>query len=111
MKPIFAFVFTLSVISSICFGQGPDFSCSADEMNSQAFQAKPELQQTILNASQELEQFTENFVQNYVSNKSGDPYIIPIVFHVIHDYGISNISEEQIKDAVKNINIQLRKQI
>lgn len=37
-------------------------------------------------------------------------YIIPVVFHVVHQYGPENISDEQIYDAVKQVNIQLRKQ-
>lgn len=36
-------------------------------------------------------------------------YIIPIVFHVLHNYGPENISDEQIFDAVHRLNEQFRK--
>ncbi|MCX7954576.1 MAG: M43 family zinc metalloprotease [Bacteroidales bacterium] len=36
--------------------------------------------------------------------------IIPTVVHVIHTYGIDNISDEQVKDAIEKINIDLSKQ-
>lgn len=31
--------------------------------------------------------------------------IIPVVFHIIHNYGAENISDEQIKDAVRLLNL------
>lgn len=34
----------------------------------------------------------------------GSTYIIPVVFHVIHDYGAENISDEQIFEAMERIN-------
>jgi PKD repeat protein len=36
-------------------------------------------------------------------------YIIPVVFHVIHDNGEENISDAQIHDAMENLNADFRK--
>lgn len=36
-------------------------------------------------------------------------YIIPIVFHIIHDYGYENISDAQVLDAVRILNLDFRK--
>src|SRR4030095_4074136 len=36
-------------------------------------------------------------------------FIIPIVFHVIHDYGYENITDEQVRDAVRIINEDFQK--
>jgi PKD repeat protein len=36
-------------------------------------------------------------------------YIIPVVFHIIHDYGYENISDAQVIDAVRILNLDFRK--
>ena len=51
----------------------------------------------------ELEHFTQNF-QYDPNSRDGDPYIIPVVFHIIHDNGEENISDEQIEDAIRVLN-------
>jgi PKD repeat protein len=53
-----------------------------------------------------LEEFTRTFSAN---SREGDPYIIPIVFHIVHYNGDENISMEQIEDAVKILNEDFRK--
>ena len=42
--------------------------------------------------------------------RSGSIIQIPIVFHVIHNYGIENISDEQINNCIEVMNQQLRLQ-
>lgn len=39
----------------------------------------------------------------------GQVYIIPIVFHILHNYGGENISDAQVKDAVRILNEDFRK--
>ena len=34
----------------------------------------------------------------------GGSYVIPVVFHIIHNNGVENISDEQVKDAVRILN-------
>lgn len=98
------FLFTFSVM-----GQNEPFPCATDQVNSALFHEHPELQPGIINATQELEQFTQHYIQQTHQEKSGDPYIIPVVFHVIHDYGEGNISSSQIQDAVRQVNLQYRR--
>lgn len=45
-----------------------------------------------------------------IAPKSGDPYIIPVVFHVLHLNGSENISDQQIMDAMKALNEDFNKQ-
>jgi PKD repeat protein len=90
-------------------GQNEPFPCATDQVNSALFHEHPELQPGIINATQELEQFTQHYIQQTHQEKSGNPYIIPVVFHVIHDYGEGNISSSQIHDAVRQVNLQYRK--
>ena len=34
----------------------------------------------------------------------GQQYVIPVVVHIIHDYGVENISDEQIARAMETVN-------
>jgi PKD repeat protein len=58
-------------------------------------------------AQQELELFTEEYI---ASRGGGDQvYIIPVVFHIIHQNGEENISDEQITDCVNILTRDFRK--
>lgn len=56
----------------------------------------------------QLEKFTQDYVQNLdpSSQKSSGAIVftIPVVFHVIHNYGFENIPKSQILDAVEHLN-------
>jgi len=55
-----------------------------------------------------LESFTKNY-KNNTKGKTGLVYVIPVVFHVIHNFGAENISEQHILDGLKVINDDFRK--
>lgn len=46
---------------------------------------------------------------NVSAQQSPPQYIIPIVFHIIHDYGSENISDAQVLDAMRILNEDYRK--
>ena len=71
-------------------------TCGTDHAVRTALNSHPELQIQM----DELEEFT----QNYSMSTERVTRVIPIVFHVIHNYGQENISKEQILDAVRIIN-------
>lgn len=83
--------------------------CGSDEMLRQLYLERPEMQ-----AEEEYlhQRSWEEGKQNLENNRSSVPslYIIPVVFHVVHDYGIENISDAQIMDAVSILNTDFRKQ-
>ena len=61
-----------------------------------------------------LERFTEQYtqarqVQSSNRRTSGLPYIIPIVFHILHNYGPENVSDDLIIEAVRLMNLDYRK--
>ncbi len=68
-------------------------------LNNKAFKAQYNVDQL------ELKQHELN-TQN---NKSGIVYTIPVVFHVIHNDGIENISDEQILSALDLLNRDFRR--
>ena len=51
----------------------------------------------------ELEAFTRAFEQD-PERGGGSTYVIPVVFHIIHNFGPENILDEQIYDAVRILN-------
>ncbi|MDX1653214.1 MAG: M43 family zinc metalloprotease [Brumimicrobium sp.] len=85
------------------------FPCSTDEMHHRLFTNHPEFNAGIIAANEELEAFTAAYISQANNHKNGNPYIIPVVFHIIHDYGMGNIDDAQILDAVNQVNLQLRK--
>lgn len=52
----------------------------------------------------------EDMILNQNLNKTGTIYKVPVVFHVLHNGGIENISRAQILDAIEILNVDFRKQ-
>ncbi len=81
--------------------------CGEAEMYSKALREHPELVQT----RNQLEQFTQEYVQNQTSSRTSSQtvYVIPLVFHIIHNYGPENISDAQIYNEMVQLNKDYRK--
>lgn len=104
MKKVFTFFYFFIGILSVTAQNG--IPCHSDEMHHQLVQSRPDLLPVLEQKRQELELYTKNFAP--FPSKSG-PYIIPVVFHVMHLNGPENIAEEQIHDALKHLNEQFNK--
>jgi PKD repeat protein len=101
----------LLLVLSMCatFAVGAqNFGCATDEMHQKLFEEHPQYNPGIVRAYERLQADTELFKQQ-ASNREDQVYIIPVVFHVIHNYGPENISDAQVHDAIRQANIQLRK--
>jgi PKD repeat protein len=70
---------------------------------------QPQVAKAVIKRDAELEQFTQNFVPALSKNSTTATYIIPVVFHVIHNYGSENISDAQLKDGIDIVNKTFRK--
>ena len=81
--------------------------CFTTEMYNQKMLEHPvEMKQS----EQELEDFTRNFEQNHANlRQTNTILIIPVVFHIIHDFGPENISDDQVRDAVYIMNRDYRR--
>jgi hypothetical protein len=89
--------------------------CGADEMRIATLKQNPEIAKAVIKRDAELENFTQNFIQNVNNNSSvakttTATYVIPVVFHVIHNYGPENITDAQLKDGLDIVNKTFRKQ-
>jgi len=101
---IFLPLLALIVANSSLIAQ--EHTCGTTEMVEQSLNENPEKRLQL----QELEEFTQAYVQSQVyAEDSGDVKVIPIVFHIIHNWGAENISKAQVVDAVRIINEDFRK--
>jgi hypothetical protein len=94
----------LATLSFSAFAQ-PVGHCGTDEHRAQLIQQYPQLKQA------------EEAANELILNQSAAPYAkkangiiyIPVVFHVIHNYGLENITQAQIMDQIRILNEDFRK--
>ena len=79
--------------------------CYTTEVYREVLANRPEVRQ-IQNS---LEAFTEQYVMQHGAESSGNVLVIPIVFHIIHNYGVENISDAQVLDQVRILNEDFRR--
>ena len=112
MNKIIPFVIS-TILSGIIAAQTP-LHCGADEMRIATLKQNPEIAKAVIKRDTQLENFTQSFIQNANFNaaktNSTATYVIPVVFHVIHNYGSENISDAQLKDGLDIVNKTFRKQ-
>ena len=60
----------------------------------------------ILTVQQQLDQYTQQYEQQLSAQKTtqATTYVIPVVFHILHNYGAENISDAQIYDEMVVLN-------
>ena len=61
----------------------------------------PNAHQDIAAANADLEVFTQQWIANNATESRGSNFVIPVVFHIIHNNGPENISDAQVRDAVR----------
>lgn len=83
--------------------------CSADELRITSLQPLPEVAKAVQMREEALEQFTSLYQSNEADRGGQQVYTIPVVFHVIHQYGLENISDAQLMDGIRVCNETLRK--
>jgi hypothetical protein len=89
----------------------PDYlHCTTDNAMDELFRnhpdARAQYEELTRNSIQNLQQFK---LQNPVLPQGGPPqFIIPVVFHIIHQYGSEDISDAQVQDEIDVLNIDYR---
>ncbi len=89
------------LFSGALLAQEPAFTCRTNEpaLLEQLHQNDPVVLEAMAQAKAELEAWTAQFNEG-----SRSTYTVPVVFHVIHNNGPENISDEQIHDAMRILN-------
>lgn len=103
-KCILSSLYTITIFlisTGIARAQSP-YVCGADQARQRLIQQHPE----ILQQEAELEQFTQTFVPDYMKyrdSRTGN-IVIPVVFHILHQGGLENISDAQVIDEMRILN-------
>lgn len=77
--------------------------CGTHTMTNKLMKEHPELVPQMMKVEQEMHSILLDQMSNGLP-KSNQTYIVPIVFHIIHNYGEENISDAQVLDCVRIIN-------
>lgn len=96
---------SLLLSASLCAQQVPFCGTNNARVLEQLHHNDPGMIQAIADADAELEAHTQSF-----SEGSRSTYTVPVVFHIIHNFGPENITDEQIFDAVRILNEDFNKQ-
>ncbi len=97
-------VVALGIASTGIFAQEEHLYCGERENRVRMFGMYPEAEGIARRAGEALETYTENFVDNAPERGSQTIYTIPVVFHVIHNNGSENISDDQILNGLSILN-------
>ncbi len=97
-------VVALGFASTGIFAQGDHMYCGERENRVRMFGMYPEAEGIARRANEALESYTENFRDDATDRGSQTIYTIPVVFHVIHNNGPENISDEQILNGLSILN-------
>ncbi len=100
-------LFSVVFLSKALMAQELKF-CGQTHAQERIKSKNPKLYDQVLETAKELEEFTAKYALQK-SNERGTVYVIPVVFHIIHNNGIENISNEQVYDAVRVLNEDFRK--
>ncbi len=94
------YLLTFALIFTTFYGYSQ--KCLSDYYYEEYQKAHPELKA-------DFDKF--NHIQDFapMQKTNGTVRIIPVVFHVIHEYGTENISKAQIEDAIRILNEDYRK--
>lgn len=96
LLPTLFAVFAVAAVANAQSG----LPCGTTDFNDRLKQQHPaEVQQ----AEDQLRSETENLLQ-HGEGRSTSTYVIPVVFHIIHDYGTENISDAQVLDEMAILN-------
>ncbi len=99
--------FPLFLLAGAALAQQAPFSCRTNDAQvmEQLHHNDPAMLQAIAAEDAALEEFTRNYPEGERST-----YTIPVVFHIIHNYGPENITDEQVYDAMRILNEDFNKQ-
>ncbi len=109
------FLFTMKILKSLLLvalgiastgiiAQVEHLYCGERESRVRMFGMYPEAEGLARRANEALENYTENFIDDAQDRGSQTIYTIPVVFHVIHNNGPENISDEQILNGLSILN-------
>lgn len=109
MKQKLVFFLAVYSLTTINFGYGQQntMQCGTTEKEHQLLQKNPDWQSHVAQAEEELEMHTKSHSNNF-ANQMATIYVIPMVFHIIHENGSENIPDAVVHETMKMINQDFR---
>ena len=98
----FLFALIISSLWQMSAGQDQILYCGQTEARERLFSRFPQAAEEARQANEANEHWNEE------DRGGNDVYIIPVVFHIIHNNGAENISDEQVLDAITILNRDYR---
>lgn len=109
MKKLILLTFLIS-LSFYLKGQTPSIFCS----NNESFYKRAKTDLAFKQKLDSVDAIQNEYLNNYISanniNRAGTVYYIPVVYHVLHEGGLENISDDQIMSDLAQMNQMFRKQ-
>jgi PKD repeat protein len=95
---------TLLATTLALLSQAQELPCGTDEIHriGSPLARQADFPARVAQTTAELEQFTREFTG--ADDRGGSSYIIPVVFHIIHNDGPENITDAQVQDAIRILN-------
>lgn len=102
MKRILFTAGIFSIMSMAAMSQNfINFSAADEYLLRKKISENPQLKEKYIEYTEQRNVKTDTFINGR--------RIIPVVFHIIHKYGVENISDEQVYDAIEKLNIDYNK--
>ncbi len=107
----FAIILLIGIIFSLpfcAFAQEQEegwFRCGTDSVYDELVKRNP---QVALDRAK-LNDFVREYIRQHPKGNDDEVYVIPVVFHVLHEYGAENISYAAIQAAIEQMNKDYRK--
>ncbi len=83
---------------------GANRGCGNVQARNELYKQFPQLEQAAARNAAALNESMKKLNFSKLQKTADDKYIIPIVFHVIHNYGLENISDSQLFDEMRILN-------
>ena len=96
------------IIATIFIGWLPFFSFAQNICGTDIYLQKQIEENPLIEQQVEAVWEMDGLPESSASLRNG-PYVIPVVFHVVHDNGIGNISYEQLESAIEVLNEDYRR--
>lgn len=98
------YLLLIATVASV-YGFSQKNWCGTIAAEQKLFEKHPEFIDVIQSKRLELEKFTQQKIASGASNRtSTNNYTIPVVFHIIHNGGAENISDQTIYDQIDRLN-------
>jgi len=104
MKSAFVFALCFLSLSSIAQESDNHVHCLNNIEQERFLLEHPEFEDQIIQEQNDFQTFYEHYLAHEFDANARSSYVIPVVFHVVHNGGPENIEDAQIMDALEKLN-------